>query len=337
MGKKRLLLYIAKRVAIFSITVFLSFSVVFFFLRSIPGDPITRYVRLLEQRYSYSPASMEYIKVWKAKFGLEGDVYTQYVRYLGNLFFNFDLGPSFIAFPTPVQDLILARLPWSITLLGMATLISWGVGTIAGTFAGWRRGTKVDSALFTVALCMSQIPYYILAIFLVLVFSYILGAFPARFAFSPGVEMGLNLQFISSVIYHSLLPASSLVLTSAFGWLLSGRFITITILGEDYLVFAQAKGLKKVRLLNRYVLRNALLPQITGLAMSLGFLVNGFYLVEWIFQYPGVGGLLQHAINIVDYNTIQGITLMSIIIVLTANLIIDLIYPLVDPRIKAGE
>jgi peptide/nickel transport system permease protein len=277
---------------------------------------------------------LDVVEKWKAKLGLEGDIFTQYSRYIQNVFLRLDFGPSFLAFPTPVQDLILTRLPWTIALLGLATLISWTIGTLAGTLLGWKRGTKVDSVLFTVALCMSQVPYYIAATLLVLLLAYIFPVFPSRYAFSPGVQIKFSLEFISSVLYHSFLPALSMVLTSAFGWLISARFLTITILGEDYLLFAQAKGLKATRVLNRYILRNTLLPQATGLAMSLGFIVNGAYLVEWIFSYPGIGGLLQYAILLVDYNTIQGIILMSIFTVLTANLIMDLVYPLIDPRIK---
>jgi len=334
--KKKIFYYIIRRVIIYLITLFLSFTVVFFFLRMIPGDPVTRFVRMIEQRFSYSPMSIETINAWKTRFGLEGDIFTQYRRYLERVFLNFDLGPSFVAFPTPVQDVIAFRLPWTIFLLGLATIISWVIGTIVGALAGWKRGTKLDSILFSIALCMSQIPYYIIAILLVLLLSYIFRVFPPRFALSLQINL-FNLEFITNLLYNSFLPVLSLVLVLSFGWLLSARFITISILGEDYLLFAQAKGLKKIRLLNRYILRNALLPQATGLAMSLGFIVNGSYLVEWIFQYPGIGGLLQFAINILDYNTIQGIVLMSIFTVLTANLIIDLTYPLIDPRIRTGE
>lgn len=336
MSRKKILSYIGKRIIVYVISLFVSFTILFFFLRLIPGDPITRYVIMLEQRYSYSTGMLDIVKQWKAKLGLEGDMLAQYAHYLQNVFLHFDLGPSFVAFPTPVQELVLKRLPWTIGLLGVAVLISWSIGIIAGTLIGWKKDTKLDFMLTPIALCMSQIPYYILAILLVLLLSYIFPIFPSRYAFSPGVQIEFDLKFISNVIYHSFLPALSLVLTSAFGWFISSRFLTVTILGEDYLLFAQAKGLKASRIFNRYVLRNTLLPQATGLAMSLGFIVNGAYLVEWIFQYPGIGGLLQYAILLVDYNTIQGIILMSIFTVLTANLIMDLIYPLIDPRIRSG-
>jgi len=338
MINKRVVRYVVIKILVYLITLFVAFSIVFFFLRLIPGDPVSRFIRLIEQRYSIQLAQVtqEIINEYKRKFGLEGDIATQYVSYLNRVFLEFDLGPSFLNFPNPVQDLIAWRLPWSIGLLGAATLISWAIGILAGTLVGWKRGSKIDSIMFTISLCMSQVPFYLLALFLVMFLAYIFTIFPPRWAFSPTVTPGLNLAFISSVIYHATLPSLSLILISSFGWLISTRAITITILGEDYLLFAQAKGLRKIRILSRYLLRNTLLPQTTGLAMSLGFIVNGFYLVEWIFSYPGVGTLLVQAINALDYNTVQGVILISIFTVLTANLIIDLIYPLIDPRVR-GE
>ena len=337
MGKAQLLRYIAKRALIYIITMVVAFSVLFFFLRLIPGDPVSRFVRDIELRYAYRiENTQEIIDAYKERFGLKGDLLTQYFSYMRRVFLEFDFGPSFLNFPNPAQDLIWRRLPWSLGFLGLATLIAWAIGIVAGTLVGWRRGTKLDSALFSLALCMSQIPYYLVALLLVLVFAYVLGTFPPRWAFSPTVTPGLNLEFIASVLKHATLPALSLILVQVPTWMISTRALTITILGEDYLQYAQAKGLKKVRLLNKYVLRNILLPQLTGLAMSLGFVVNGFFLIEWIFSYPGIGTLLVQAIPVLDYNTIQGIALISIFTVLSANFIIDVLYPLVDPRIRTG-
>ena len=337
MGKAQLLRYIAKRALIYVITMLVAFSVLFFFLRLIPGDPVSRFVRDIELRYSYRiENTQEIIDAYKERFGLNGDLLTQYISYMRRVFLEFDFGPSFLNFPTPAQNLIWRRLPWSIGFLGVATLMAWGIGIAAGTLVGWKRGTKLDSALFSLALCMSQIPYYLVALLLVLLFAYVLGTFPPRWAFSPTVTPGLNLEFIASVLKHATLPALSLILVQVPSWVISTRALTISILGEDYLLYAQAKGVKKVRLLNRYVLRNILLPQLTGLAMSLGFVVNGFFLIEWIFSYPGIGTLLVQAIPVLDYNTIQGIALISIFAVLSANLIIDILLPLVDPRIRTG-
>ena len=336
MGKAFLLGYIAKRVVIYLVTLFVAFSV-FFFMHSIPGNPLSRYVRMIEFTYSYRiELTQEIVDAYKERFGLEGDLLTQYFSYMRQVFLKFDFGPSFLAFPTPARDLIWRRLPWSLGFLGLATLMAWVIGIVAGTLVGWKRGTKLDSALFSFALCMSQIPYYLVALLLVLVFAYVLGTFPPRWAFSPTVTPGLSLEFIASVLKHATLPALSLILVQVPTWMISTRALTISILGEDYLQYAQAKGLKKVRLLNKYVLRNILLPQLTGLAMSLGFVVNGFFLIEWIFSYPGIGTLLVQAIPVLDYNTIQGIALISIFTVLSANFIIDVLYPLVDPRIRTG-
>ena len=314
-----------------------AFSIVFFFLRLIPGDPVSRFTRQIEDRYAYRiENTQEIIDEYKRKFGLEGDLLTQYISYLRRVFLEFDFGPSFLNFPNSAQSLIMRRLPWSIGFLSIATVLSWVIGLIAGTLVGWKRDTKIDSALLTLALCMNQIPYYLVALVSVLGLSYMLGIFPMRGAFSATLTPTLSLEFVADVIYHATLPALSLILVSSFGWLISTRALTITILGEDYLLFAQAKGLKKLRMMNRYVLRNVLLPQVTQLGMSLGFVVNGFYLIEWVFTYPGIGTLLVQAIPTLDYNTVQGIILISIFTVLTANLIIDAIYPLIDPRIKTG-
>jgi len=332
--RRKVILYVTKAVLTYIIVLFTSFTIVFFFLRLIPGDPVTRFVSLMMRRFGYEAAPETYtatVEEFKRVFGLDKDIFTQYLCFLRELL-RFNLGPSFLNFPTPSQVLIVRALPWSIGLLGMATVLAWIIGVIAGTLVAWVRGTKLDHVLFTIALCMSQIPYYLMALFLVLGLAYTFAVFPARGAYSPTLSPRLDLQFILSLIRHGTLPALSLILVSAFGWLISTRSVAITIIGEDYLRLARAKGLKRMRILSRYVLRNALLPQVTGLAMSLGFIVNGFYLVEWIFSYPGVGTLLALALGVLDYNTIQGIILLSMFTVLTANLLMDLLYPLVDPR-----
>jgi len=337
MARVSALRYIVKRVLTYGVTIWAAFTVFFLFLHLMPGNPVQRFVWSVRDRFAYrDPISRKIVEDYIRAFDLDKDLFTQYISFLRRTFLQFDFGPSFLNFPTPAQELIMRHLPWSIGLLGVSALLAWVIGLIAGTLVGWKRGSKLDYAIFAIAICMSQIPYYLAALILVLVFAYMLGFFPTRWAYSPTVTPGLNLAYILDVIHHAFLPAMSLVVVSMFSWLISTRAMTITILGEDYLLFAKAKGLKKVRILNRYVLRNVLLPQVTGLAISLGFTVNGFYLIEWIFSYPGIGSLLVQALPTLDYNTIQGIVLISIFAVLTANLIIDLIYPLIDPRIKYG-
>jgi len=336
--EKTVTYYVIKRFLTYIVTIFVAFTVTFFFLHLIPGNPMGAYIETLKRRYGIeSPEMMQVIEAYEEALGLKGDIFTQYKSFWIQLLFNRTLGPSFLSFPTPSEVLIKRALPWSIGLLAVSTVISWVVGLLLGTLTGWKRDTKLDKILFPLALCMSQIPYFFLAVLLVLFFAYVFPIFPSRGAYSPFRSPSLDLNFMLDVIQHSILPSLSLILASVCGWMISQRALVIGILGEDYLLFAQAKGLKGSRIINRYVLRNALLPQITALGMSLGFVVNGAFLVEWIFVYPGIGTLFVQAVNYVDFNTMQGCILLSIFAVLTANLLIDLLYPFMDPRIRYGE
>ena len=327
--------YLLKRIGIYFLTILGSFTIAFVFFHSVPGDPIAAYVQSMEQQYSYKvPDAEKVIEEYRKMMGLDGSLFHQYVQYMKNVFLHFNLGPSFLAFPTPAEVYIFRALPWTIGLLGVATLIAWLLGFIIGGLVGWRRDSRVSSAFTDVALVFSQIPPYFMALALLFIFAYWLVWLPRRGAFHAAIPKAFSWSFIKSVIRHGTLPALSLVIISVSGWLLSTRSLVITILGEDYLLYAKAKGLKGGHILNKYVLRNAMLPQVTGLAMSLGFVLNGAFLVEWVFVYPGMGTLFLNSISMLDYNTVQGIMLMSITAVLTATLIIDLILlPLVDPRV----
>lgn len=329
--------YILKKGLYYLIVFFFAFSVIFLVVRLIPGDPISTYVRYIEETYHYkSPGTLEQIQLWKIKFGLDKDIPTQYIAYWKNILFEFDFGPSILQMPKTAQDIVLEALPWTIGLLGTSTVIAWILGVISGTIIGWKRDTKADSILFTISLFFSQIPYYLAAVFLLLTFSYSIALFPSRGAYSPTSIPSFSIEFFLDVLYHATLPALSLVLVSLFEWLISTRALTVSILGEDYLIFAKSKGLKKTKIFFRYILRNTLLPQVTGLAMSLGLMVNGALMVEWIFSYPGLGSVLIYAMKMLDYNVIQAVIFLSISTVLFANFIIELLYPLMDPRIRQG-
>lgn len=321
------------------VVLIISFTIVFFLLRILPGNPVETYVEMLRSRgvpatFGTQPgAASTIIETFIREYGLEKDPLTQYQLFIYRLFYNGTLGPSFVAFPTPVEVLIYRNLPWSIFLLGLAATISWIIGILAGTLIGWKHGSKIDTGVFTIALVFSQIPYYLLAIILLLLLAYIVPLFPGRGAYSPLLTPKFNIEFILDVLYRATLPALSIIIISACGWLISTRSLVITTLGEDYLLLATAKGLTKHRILTRYVLRNILLPQTTGLALSLGFIVTGSFLVEWIFNYPGIGSLFVLAISLHDFNTIQGIILLTMVSVLSANFLLELIYPLIDPRV----
>jgi len=333
-GSRSVRRYVLKRILSYIIILFLSFTAVFFILRLIPGNPIRSYVYMLRSRYGFEPIGDKTIQLFEEMFGLNQDVFTQYVMFLRRLFLEFDLGPSFMAFPTPAQEVIARHLPWTIILLSITTLISWLIGLMLGVIVAWKRDTRFDHFFFTFSLIFSQIPYYILAVILLLLFAYIVPIFPSRGAYAASLTL-FDLNFIASAMQHAFLPALSIILASMTGWLISTRALVISIMGEDYLQYAVAKGLSSSRILVRYILRNTLLPQTTGLATSLGFIVTGAFLVEWIFVYPGIGTLFVNAIGLLDFNVIQGIIMLTMFTVLTANLIMDLIYPLIDPRVAS--
>jgi peptide/nickel transport system permease protein len=326
--------YVLKRFGLYIFTIWGAFTIAFVFFHSVPGDPISTYVSQMEQQYSYKvPDAEVIIAAYKKMMGLDGNLFQQYLHYLENVLLKFSLGPSFLSFPTPAEKYIFEALPWTVGLLGIATLIAWTTGFILGGIVGWRRDSPLAAGVTNLALVFSQIPVYFVGLALLFIFAYGLVWFPRRGAFDPGIAKAFNWEFIRSVIQHGTLPALSLVLVSAFSWMISTRAIVVSILGEDYLVYAKAKGLKGGSILRNYVLRNAMLPQITGLALSLGFVLNGTYLLETLFQYPGMGSLFLNSIGMLDYNTVQGIMLMSITLVLTATLLLDLLMPLIDPRV----
>ncbi|MDW8073759.1 MAG: ABC transporter permease [Nitrososphaerota archaeon] len=287
---------------------------------------------MLRSRYGFEPIGDRAIQLFEEMFGLNQDIFTQYLTFLRRLIFELDLGPSFMAFPSPAQELIIRHLPWTIILLTITTLLSWVLGLLLGVIVGWKRGTRFDNFFFTFSLIFSQVPYYIVAVVLLLLFAYIIPIFPSRGAYAASLTL-FDLNFVVSAVQHAFLPALSIILVSLTGWLISTRALVIGIVGEDYLQYAVAKGLSTTRILTRYILRNTLLPQTTGLAISLGFIVTGAFLVEWIFVYPGIGALFVNAIGLLDFNVIQGIIMLTMFTVLTANLIMDLIYPLIDPRV----
>lgn len=329
--------YLVNRILLYALIFIISLSAFFFFINLVPGDPVTRYIQMLEQRYGLStPASEIVIQKYKEVFGLDKGLFERYISYLSRLILHRDFGPSFVAFPKPAIELILESLPWSVGLLGTSVIIAWLLGVILGTIVGWKRESKISSAVFTTGLVISQIPTYLLAIILVMVFTFWLNLFPMGGAYSAMLQRSFSLRFIISLIKHAFLPSLSLIFVYVFSTMISQRALVINVLGEDYIKLAEAKGLKSSRLISRYVLRNTLLPQTTGLALSLGFIVNGFFLIEWIFNYPGIGRLFMMAIREMDYNVLMGITITTMFCVLTANLIIEFLYPLIDPRIRRG-
>ncbi len=330
-----LLTYALRRFVLYIFTLWAAISATFVFFHLIPGDPIGAYIQNLQTNHIYNvSASQQVVAHYRAVFGLNGSLLQQYVHYLYQLVIKQDLGPSLINYPDSAQKVIGAALPWTIGLLLISTIIAWVLGVLMGALAGWRRENPISEVATYVSVAVSHIPFYFIGLMLVFFLSFKLGYFPSGYAYDANLKAGFTWSFISSVINHGVLPALSIVVVGALGNLLGMRQQMVMVLGEDYLSFAHAKGLRPWKVLRRYAIPNCYLPQVTGLLISFGFIFNGNVLIEQLFNYPGVGHLLVAAIGQLDYNTVMGITNMSIFVVLTAVFIVDLILPLLDPRIK---
>ena len=327
--------HLAERLLIFIATVFISVTVVFFAPRMVPGDPLGALSLKLAQ-VGGNLGGKALVEEYSRRFGLDKSPAEQYVAYLRQLAQG-DLGYSIAVFPTTVGDLVKQAIPWSVGLLLVTTLISWTLGSIIGGIVGWGGSrSRVLQALFPVALVLYTIPYYILAIILVFLLAFLWPIFPLSGAYSPGNQPSLTPAFVLDLLRHAILPALSIVLVSLGWWFLSMRSLIVSVKGEDFITWAEAKGLPPSRIFWAYAFRNALLPQATGLALSLGQIVSGALVTETIFGYPGLGYLIFSSIKSLDFPVIQGSILLVIVSVALVNLVLDLSYPLLDPRIRYG-
>jgi peptide/nickel transport system permease protein len=327
--------HLAERLLIFVATVAVSVTVVFFAPRLVPGDPLGA-LSLKLANVGGNLGGKALVEEYSRRFGLDKPLLEQYFAYLRQLSQG-DLGYSIAVFPTTVSELISQALPWTLGLLLVTTIISWIIGSVIGGVVGWTGGrSRALQALVPVALVLYTIPYYILAIVLVFLLAFLWPVFPISGAYSAGLRPELTPKFILDVLHHAALPALSIVLVSLGWWFLSMRSLIVTVKSEDYITWAEAKGLPNARIFWAYAFRNALLPQVTGLALSLGTIVGGALVAETIFGYPGLGYLIFNSIKTLDYPVIQGSILLIVVSVATVNLIIDLLYPLIDPRIRFG-
>jgi peptide/nickel transport system permease protein len=329
--------YIQRRFLLFLITIFLGVTINFVIPRLVPGDPIEQKLNQLMASGSGQMTDISaMVQSYRERFGLDQPLFVQYINYWRNLF-NFDLGYSLDRFPERVSDTIAAALPWTLGLVGVSTLISFVLGTMMGGLIAWPRVPQALRTLIPLLMIFSAIPYYILGLVLIFVFAILLKALPAGGGYPFNLVLGFDWESIKAVLTHALLPAASMIITGVGSWALSMRGMIISILGEDFITLADAKGLKQPRIFFWYALRNGMLPQITTLGLALSHVVAGAILVEVIFAYPGIGFKLFQAIGASDYFVIQGIVLMIIIAIASILFIMDLIYPLIDPRITYGR
>lgn len=328
------LAFVAKRIGLYFAVLFIGLTITFLLPRLMPINPVDGYIGQLQSRANgtmTAEAITELRSTLETLYGLKGDLFTQYVSYLKRIVFSFDFGPSFTYYPQPVSAMIFNALPWTLGLLLTATVIAWILGNMVGLIAGYFHKKKAASVLEFVGILLYPIPYYILAVTMLLLLAYIFPIFPLSATFPVGQ---MTLQKFGMVIYNSLLPGITLVL-AGFGWnILSMKALAVATTEEAYVTYARLKGASNWTRMTRYVFRNALLPQVTALALSLGMVFNGALLTEMIFSYPGIGLIMRTAANGGDYNVLYGAITISIIAVATAGLVIDLLYPLLDPRIR---
>jgi peptide/nickel transport system permease protein len=321
--------FFIRRVIFYLITAWAAVTINFFIPRVIPGDPVQSLINKFQGQLSTNAVHSLYVL-----FGLDKKVslWDQYWQYWGEILHG-NLGLSFAYFPTPVADVIGQSLPWTVGLVGVSTIISVLLGSLIGTYIGWRRGTWADNIL-PVTTFFSSVPYFWLGLIIIAAFAVLWPIFPAGGGYDGGLLPDFSWDFIVSVLQHALLPAITIVLSSIAGWILGMRNMMVTVTSEDYVTVAQAKGLSERRVMFGYAARNAILPQVSGFALSLGFVVSGTLVMEIIFSYPGIGLSLFSAIGAKDYPLMQGIFLIITLSVLVANVLADIVYVFLDPRTR---
>lgn len=320
--------YLLRKIGLYAFIAWAALTLNFLIPRLMPGDPVS--ILLAGSEGQIEPEARDAIA---AQFGITDDpLIVQYFSYLGDLA-QFDLGVSLSQYPVPVIDVISGALPWTLGLVGVATIVSFVLGTALGVVLAWRRGTWSDHVLPTLTF-LNAIPYFWMALILVLLLSVSVSIFPAGGGYDRAIFPEPTPQFATSVLYHAALPALTIVIGSFAGWVLQMRNMTVTVLGEDYVSLAEAKGLPRRMILVGYAARNAILPSITGFALALGGVVGGSMLTEVIFNYPGLGYSLFQAVGAQDFPLMQGLFLIISLAVIVANLAADIAYVFLDPRTR---
>jgi peptide/nickel transport system permease protein len=329
-------IYALKRLIQFALVVFIGINLAFIITHSTPIDPVEQTVATATAFGSTSPEAIEMMrKSLRELYGLEGNLWHQYVVFWRRILVG-DFGPSLSAFPTPVSTLIGRALPWTIGLLSVSTILAFVLGNLLGGLAGYYRDSRILKVAGVAAMGVHPIPYYIVAFMLLIVFGYLWPVLPISGGYRMNTAWGWNAEFVLSVIRHATLPVLSLVLVGIGGWFMGMRSLVSNVVTEDYVTYAELAGVGRSRILASYVMRNALVPQVTGLAMSLGSIFNGAIITEQVFGYPGIGTLLISAVHTGDYSLVIGVTSVSVVAVSLAVLFIDLAYPFLDPRVKVG-
>lgn len=332
-----MLVLIGRRIVMVVAVVWAAATLNFFIPRIAPKNPIAEKLTQLAGTSGVDPTKIqEMSQAFGARFGLDQPLFTQYLRYIGDMA-RFDFGQSITKYPARVWDLIGEALPWTLGLMITTTLLAFLIGTLLGAAAGWYRNSALLSVISPIIMVFSAIPFYLLGLVLIYVFASRLGWFPVSGGYGLTSVPEWSRDFAYEVLQHATLPALSILIASVGTWAIGMRGMMVTVQGEDYMTFAEAKGLKASRLFYRYGMRNALLPQMTALALYFGQIVTGAVLVEIVFAYPGLGSLLLDSIKLFDFPTIYGIVFILTLTVALSMLLVDLLYPLLDPRARVGR
>lgn len=331
---KSYLLFALKRFVQLAAVVFAGISAAFFISHLSPISPVDSIVGRVAGRSTYSPEAIESLRATMTEiFGLDVPLWQQYLNFWGRFAVG-DLGPSLLAFPTPAIKLVSLALPWTVGLLTSTIIINWLIGNILGGLGGYYQNNRFLKGFGIVAIGLQPIPHYIVAFLMVIIFGFLWPILPISGGFSMSVRPGWTPEFVLSILHYSILPALSLVLVGIGTWFLGMRALVSNIVTEDYVTYAELAGVKRPTILFHYVIRNAVIPQLTSLAMTLGLIFSGTIIVEQVFSYPGLGFLLVRAVNEGDTTVVLAVSSIAIIAVATAIFIIDLLHPILDPRVK---
>ena len=324
--------YVGRKLGFYLVAAWVAITINFFLPRLIPGNP----VQIILDRLAHDgPVPPGESAALTRLLGLgTGSIFDRYWQYLDSVA-HLRMGISVYEFPVPVSQVIIQSIYWTLILVGTATVISFLVGIGLGMVVGWRRGSRLDS-LIPLTTFLTAMPYFWLALIFVFVLTQVIRLLPSSGGYDPADTIGWNWPFIASAVQHSVLPALTIVVASIGGWLLGMRNMMVSTLSDDYVVAAEAKGLHPRRIMIGYAARNAVLPSLSGFAISLGFVVSGSVVMEQVFNYPGIGNVLFNAVSNDDYALMQGIFLVITLTVLAANLLVDLLYGWIDPRTRTA-
>src|SRR5690242_7005470 len=323
--------FIVRRVIFYLVAAWVALTINFFIPRAMPGNAVQA---IMSKFPNLTPSAYRALEAMLG-VGHPGSIWHQYWAYLADVS-HLNFGTDVSQYPASVSSLLAQTIPWTITLVGTATVIAFAIGTALGIMAGWRRGGWLDRVLPGL-MFFQAMPYFFLALILLELVAVRTHLFPLGQGYSGGLVPGWHWDFISSAIYHSLLPAFTIVIASVAGWMLQMRNLMLTTIGEDYMLAAKAKGLSSRRVMFTYAARNALLPQLQGFGLAVGFVVSGAIVMEIVFSYPGIGLLLLNAVTSNDFPLMQAIFLVITFAVLLANMIVDVIIVAIDPRARARE